>query len=247
MSNVLPYLLSWLQEYGYPVLWLSVFIGAIGIPLPNSLVLLAAGAFAALGDFNFPLLAAVSISAFVLGDSGSYWIGRLWGSRVLNWLEYSGRFRLIKPTTIARSRVYFHRLGGWAIFLSRFFVSVLGGSINILAGAELYPFKRFLIFDLLGETLGAFLPLSLGFIFGASWEAIGDILGSFSFFLLGFLVVIFLGYETFKQIKRLRHAKGVQPRPVPNRDGVLPDFVPAPKSGLANSDAASSSSGNLPL
>ena len=204
MNNMLPYLLTLLQEYGYPILWLSIFIGALGIPLPNTLVLLAAGAFAALGDFNFAALLVVSVTAFVAGDNCSYWIGRRWGSKVLAWLEKSGR--LIKPRTIARSRDYFNRLGGWAIFFSRFLVSVLGGALNLLAGAELYSYRRFLVYDIGGETLGALLPLSLGYIFGASWEAIGNVLGSFSFFLLALLIALAFGFQAFRLFRRMRKA-----------------------------------------
>jgi membrane-associated protein len=243
MNGVLPYLLNWLQEYGYPILWLSVFVGALGVPLPNSLVLLAAGAFAAYGDFNFPLLAVVSISAFVLGDNGSYWIGRLWGSKVLDWLENSHRVQFIKPETVARSRVYFAHLGGWAIFFSRFLVSILGGAINILAGAELYPYRRFLFFDVSGETLGALLPLSLGYIFAASWEAVGDILGSFSFFILAFFVVLFLGYQALKMYRRVHKVKGA--RQVQAIVEVLE--MPPASPGLSGPDKTSPSPSNLPL
>lgn len=202
MNGLLPYLLTLLQEYGYPILWLSIFIGALGIPLPNTLVLLAAGAFAALGNFNFALLVVISISAFVAGDTASYWIGRRWGSKVLRWMEG----RLIKPRTLERSRVYFERLGGWAIFSSRFLVSVLGGAINVLAGAELYPYRRFAIYDLAGETIGALLPLTLGYIFGASWDAVGDVLGSFSLFVVAFVVALVLGFQTWRLFRRMRRA-----------------------------------------
>jgi membrane-associated protein len=201
-NSFLPYLLTLLQEYGYPILWLSIFVGALGIPLPNTLILLAAGAFAALGNFNFAVLLVVAVSAFVAGDNGSYWIGRRWGSRLLAWLEG----RLVKPRTIERSRLYFHRLGGWAIFFSRFLLSALGGEINLLAGAELYPYRRFLVYDIAGETLGALLPLGLGYIFGASWVAVGDMLGSLSFFVFTLLIVLVLAYQTMRLLMRMRRA-----------------------------------------
>ncbi len=50
MISLLPLLLHRLHEYGYPVLWLSVFIAAVGVPLPIGLLLLAVGAFAGYGD-----------------------------------------------------------------------------------------------------------------------------------------------------------------------------------------------------
>ena len=244
MSNLLPYLLTLLQEYGYPILWLSIFIGALGVPLPNSLVLLAAGAFAALGDFNFVILLLVSTSAFVAGDNASYWIGRRWGNKVLLWSEG----RLIKPQTIKRSQVYFDRLGGWAIFSSRFLVSALGGAINLLAGAELYPYRRFVIYDIAGEILGALLPLVLGYVFGASWDAVGDLLGSFSFFIVALLIALALGYQTLRLFRRMRKAAlDKKAIPISRSTHEQPLDVSAVLPGLSASDVPSSPTGDLPL
>ncbi|GAC1568103.1 MAG: hypothetical protein NVS3B14_16220 [Ktedonobacteraceae bacterium] len=205
MSVFLSTLLNNVQQYGYPALWVSIFIAAVGIPLPIALVLLAAGAFAALGEFNLVLLTAISLSASVAGDNIGYMIGRLWGSKGLNWLEHSksGK-RFLKPDSVARSRQYFTRRGGWAVFLSRFLVAALGSIINLLAGTELYPYRNFLLFDIAGEALGALIPLLFGFAFGASWEAVGDIFGRLSLFVLGSLVVIYLF------IRLLRYARSLQ-------------------------------------
>ena len=205
MSVFLSSLLGVLQAYGYPALWVSIFIAAVGLPLPVSLVLLAAGAFAALGDFNIIALALISISASVVGDNLGYLIGRLWGSKVADWLEHSklGR-RFLKPDSVARSRLYFRKRGGWAIFFSRFLVAALGGVINLLAGTELYPYRYFLLFDISGEMLGTLIPLLLGFAFGVSWDAVGDILGTSSLLVLGLLLVIFLF------LRLLRYARRVQ-------------------------------------
>jgi membrane-associated protein len=210
--NVLPFLLNLFQQYGYPILWLIVFVSAVGIPLPTSLILLAAGAFAALGDFNLLLLVVVTVSAFVAGDNTGYWLGRRWGSRLLDWLERTHKIQLVSPARIARSRLYFHQRGGWAVFLSRFLVSALGGVINILAGAELYPYKRFVIYDICGEALGASLPLVLGLIFGASWEAVGAVLGSLSLFFLALLVALFLAWQAIGMFRHLRRDQGWKKR-----------------------------------
>lgn len=201
MSVFLPQLITWLQQYGYIALWLAIFVAAAGVPLPVSFVLLAAGAFSALGDFNIAALALVALSAAVCGDSAGYAIGRLWGSRLLDWLERSPR-RFIAPRHIARGRLYFARRGGWAVFLSRFLFSGLGGVINLLAGADLYPYRRFLLADAGGETLGAAIPLGLGYIFGASWEPVGDLLGDVSLFLLTALVVAILTISLVRTIRR---------------------------------------------
>lgn len=192
MNTILPILITSLQDYGYPVLWLMVFIAAVGAPLPISLVLLAVGAFAALGDFNIVLLILLTVTASACGDSTGYFIGRRWGSKVLKRLEQPRRRRFISPTTLTRSRTSFKRHGAWAIFLSRFLFSALGGVINLIAGAELYPYRRFLLYDIIGQILGAAIPLLLGYIFAVSWETIGELLGAFSGFAFALLCVIVL-------------------------------------------------------
>lgn len=193
------------------MLWLSVFTAAVGVPLPTSLFLLAAGAIAALGDFNIALLIVLTITASTSGDNVGYFIGRSLGSRVLDWLEKPRRRQLISPRTITQSRLYFKRRGGWAIFLSRFLVSALGGVTNLLAGADLYPYRRFLIYDITGQVLGAAIPLLLGYVVGASWEAVGDILGAFSGFVLALAIVIFLVVRLVKMLQGSKEALAANP------------------------------------
>lgn len=209
MPAFLPALLNWLQQYSYPVLWGLIMVAAIGVPLPISLVLLAMGAFAALGDFNIGLLFALALSASVCGDSIGYFIGRLWGSKLLNWLaQPKGQF-FISARTVERSREYFNRQGGWAVFLSRFLFSAFGSVINLLAGTELMPYRHFLLADILGKVLSASIPLALGYIFVASWEAVGDIVGAVSLLALALLVVIFLIWRLAKMAKSLEEKKGI--------------------------------------
>lgn len=205
MSSLLPLLLHWLHEFGYPMLWLTVFIAAVGLPLPTSLLLLAAGAFAGHNDFNIALLIGITITASSCGDNVGYLIGRRWGSRTLRWLEQPGRLHVIPARTITRSRLYFKHRGGWAIFFSRFLFSALGGVMNLLAGADRYPYRHFLLYDVTGETLGGMIPLSLGYTFGACWEAGGNVLGAFS----GFAFMLFLVILLVRRLIRAPlHSKG---------------------------------------
>ena len=179
--------ISALQQYGYPALWLIVFVAAAGAPISGSLLLFAAGAFSALGDLNIFILFPVALSAAVLGDNLGYFIGRRVGMPLLAWLERQKRFRWISPESLARGRVYFSRRAGWAIFITRFLIVVLGGPINLLAGLEQYPYRNFLFWDVSGQILGAIIPLGLGYIFAASWEEVAGLFGAFSGLFLAFL------------------------------------------------------------
>ncbi len=204
MNTLLPIIITWLQFYGYPVLWLCIFIAAIGIPLPISLLLLSTGAFAALGDFNIFLLFITSWSASVCGDNAGYWIGYKVGPGVINWLSKQRRIHFISPKVANRARNYFQSKGTWAIFLSRCLLPALGGIINILAGAEQYPYKRFLIADAAGEALGIFPTLILGFAFGASWDALGDLITNASILILLVLIAVYLAVLLLRTLRRMR-------------------------------------------
>jgi len=239
VTTFLPALLNLVQQYGYPVLWVSMFVAAIGIPLPMGLTLLAMGAFAALGDFSIVLLLVLTFSASVCGDNIGYFIGRRWGSKLLYWLAHPKRQRFISPRIVERSRAYFNRRGGWAVFLTRFLFSALGSITNLLAGTELFPYRHFLFADIPGEALGAAIPLSLGYIYGASWEAIGDIFGAISLLALALLLVIFLIYRLVKMAKVLKATESMPEN----------ELVPVQSSALAKADTTSdtSTSGPLPL
>ncbi len=204
------FFLSALQHYGYPALWAIVFVAAAGAPISGSLLLFAAGAFAAFGDFNMAILFPVALSAAVMGDNLGYFIGRRVGSPLLAWLERQKRFRLISPQALARSRIYFNRRAAWAIFVTRFLIVVLGGAINFLAGVEQYSYRRFLFWDVSGQILGALITLGLGYISAESWEEVASLFGAFSSFLLALLVAIAVVTLLIRKIRQSKRSSIVE-------------------------------------
>ena len=201
-----PFLIGALQHYGYPALWLIVFVAAVGAPISGSLLLFAAGAFAALGDLNIVILFPVALSAAVMGDNLGYFIGRRIGTPLLVWLERQKRFRFISPRTIARGRAYFVRRTAWAIFITRFLIVALGGPINLLAGMEHYPYRDFLFWDVCGQILGAIISLGLGYVFAASWEEVAGLFGALSGLVLALLVAGALCVLLVRKIRQRRRA-----------------------------------------
>ncbi len=221
MSAWLPGLLIWVQVNGYAAVWAALFIAAAGVPLPISLVLLAVGAFSAVGDFNLSLLALVAISGSVAGDQLGYGIGHWWGRRLLLWIGRSPHLDALSTHAIIPAEAYFARYGGWAVFLTRFIVSGLGGTTNLVAGATRYQYRRFLLADISGEALGAIIPLSLGYLFGASWEAVSDVLNAASLFGLAAVTVLILAMSLWRITHRI-------PR---RQDQVPQDQVPCAQPG----------------
>ena len=204
------FFLSALQHYGYLAIWLIVFVAAAGAPISGSLLLFASGAFAALGDLNIFILFPVALSAAVLGDNLGYFIGRFVGIALLAWFGRQKRLRWISPQALAQGRAYFTRRAAWAIFLTRFLIVALGGTINFLAGLDQYPYRTFLFWDVSGQILGAIIPLGLGYIFAASWEEVASLFGAFSSLLLAFLVASVLSVMLIRKIRQHKRANAAK-------------------------------------
>jgi len=201
------FFISALQQYGYLALWLIVFVAAAGAPISGSLLLFAAGAFAAFGELNIVILFPVALSAAVMGDNLTYFIGRRVGIPLLAWLERQKRFRWISPKALESARNYFRRRTSLAIFLTRFLIVALGGAINLLAGLEQYPYPNFLFWDVSGQILGAIISLGLGYIFAESWEEAASLFGAFSGFFLAFLTAVILSLVLVRMIRQRRRAR----------------------------------------
>lgn len=217
------YLVSLLQHYGYPFLWLMVFVAAAGAPISGSLLLFAAGAFAAYGDLNIFILFPLAVSAEVLGDNLTYWIGRRVGLPLLDWLVRQKRFKWISPQAVERARENFKKHTGWTIFLTRFLIVVLGGAINLLSGIEQYPYPNFLFWDISGQILSAIISLGLGFAFAASWEDVAGLFGAFSSLVLAVLAAGILAVFFVRWLRQQQRASASHPSNTANTASAAAD------------------------
>ncbi len=187
-------LLDFLLTYGVTALVPLLLVGAVGVPLPGTLLLLAAGAFAGGGQLALvPLLLGASGATFV-GNGVGYWLGRRGGKGALG--RWGRRFRM-GAAAIERAEGFFGRYGGMSVLFSRFPFSPLSAIVNILAGAAHYPMRSFLLANLAGVSVWTGVYVGLGYIFGASWEMIAAVtsgvtqaltLGLISLLLLFFVV-----------------------------------------------------------
>jgi membrane protein DedA with SNARE-associated domain len=194
MSDLTDTLLTAVLAYGAPALGLVLLIAALGIPLPATLLLLAGGAFVRQGVLDSRLALALGLLGSVLGDSGSYCLGRCGGALVLKRVEGSAAWRQAQAT--------FDRRGALAILLTRFLLTPLALPTNLIAGSSHYAFRRFLALDALGELVWIALYGGLGYLFADQWETLSDLASSLTGALLGLLVLVVGGSLTYRARRR---------------------------------------------
>lgn len=173
--------LGWISVYGAPVVGGILFLGSAGIPLPVTLIVIASGAF-----MRQNLLEPYSTGVWgyvgtVLGDAVLYCLGYF----ATGWMER----RLGNKATWQDARRLFDRRGGIAIFLTRWLLTAAAIPVTLIAGSSGYPFKKFIIYDMLGELTWIGLYGGLGYAFGSQWELVSDFISNFSGFILGALVL----------------------------------------------------------
>lgn len=151
-------LLSFLSDHGVAVLVLVLFGATCALPLPASLLLIAAGALVAEGHLSYPVVVTAGIAAAVLGDHTAYLLGR----HLRGWAERIGTAR-----QRLRAETFVRRWGGWGVFLSRWLVAPLGPVVNYAAGASRLRLARFTPADVAGEIVWVAGYVGLGVTFSA--------------------------------------------------------------------------------
>ncbi len=153
---------AWLATWGYLGIFISVFIGNLGIPVPEETVMLAAGFLAGRFILDLRFVYVVVILSAVTGDCCGYVIGRTGGQRLL--LRLSSRFEFMR-TRYDRLQVFFQTHGSKAVFMARFITGArfMAGP---MAGACGMPFFQFLGWNVLGAIVWCSMVVTVGYLVG---------------------------------------------------------------------------------
>jgi membrane-associated protein len=195
--NLTDQVLAALFVYGLPVLFGAILICTVGVPFPISLLLVVAGSLVEQGEMKLWQVIAVGSFAAILGDQIAYGLARWAGRRVVNRV---GR-KLGAEKKIKQAEDFTQRWGRSGVFLSRWLVTALGPWVNLASGIAAYPWKRFLLWDVLGEVLWVVLYVSIGYVFSNRVQAVRDILGNLTWVILGLIATIILGWQLVRTVR----------------------------------------------
>jgi len=138
-------------DFGAGVVFLSVLVTQLGVPVPAAPVLALAGTMAADGEASYVNLLAAAVVATLLADSLWFTAGRMRGRRLLNALV---RFSLSIDASVRVARNVFERHGAPILTVAKF-VPGLGLVSAPLLGTTAIDMRIFLAWDALGAGLWA--------------------------------------------------------------------------------------------
>jgi len=208
----------------YLVITVVLILTGSGLPIPEEVPIIAAGAFSADGTLNPFVAVACCLFGALVGDCIMYWIGYHFGRGVLR--EHRWWARCVTPQREARIEDMFQRHGLKVFFVARFLVG-LRTPVYLTAGILRVSFKKFLLIDLICATavVGSFFTLTYYFSADiAKWLKDAEVL-------LTIGVVIAVACVAFFLWRRYRRKKSLSPTPKRLEDVLLP---PAKKESRAD-------------
>ncbi|HET6170620.1 MAG TPA: VTT domain-containing protein [Terracidiphilus sp.] len=187
-----------LVTYGYLLLFAWLLIEQIGIPLPATPVLLAAGALTAEHELNFPVALAVALAGSLAADTGWFLIGRRFGHHVLRILCKLS----MEPTVCVRkTQDSFGRRRAVTLMIAKF-VPGLATLAPPVAGENGMGYASFLLFDGIGASLWIGTLLAIGRLFGDALKRDPNLLDWFGRFSGGLLILGIFGFFIARLYRR---------------------------------------------
>ncbi|HWA94231.1 MAG TPA: VTT domain-containing protein [Terracidiphilus sp.] len=192
-----------LLSYGYLLLFLWVMIEQLGIPLPATPILIAAGALTVRGPFTLTAGLLSAVAACLIADTAWFYFGRRFGHLVLRLLCKLS----MEPTICVRqTQNSFSRGRAFTLTIAKF-VPGLATLAPPVAGQNGMNLGFFLLFDGLGSFLWVGSLLIVGRLFGDAFHRdphLLDWVGRFSGVLLIAGVIGFFLFRLYRRQSELK-------------------------------------------
>lgn len=189
--------LAFAADYGVPLLFTVTLLSCLALPVPSSLLMLAAGGFAATGDLSLPAVAMAAFSGAIIGDNLGYWIARGIGDRFSDWLSTRPRRAALRNN----AQGFMARWGGVSVFFSCWLVAPLGPYVNYVSGLTRFSWTRFALWGAAGEVFWVGIYIGMGYLFTDNLTQISALLGNLSGFLVAAVVSVGIGAWLARAIK----------------------------------------------
>lgn len=150
------------------LMFVVLLAGGFGVPFPEDIVLLTAGALSHRGVIRWEAALAVCASGVIAGDLILFSTAKRLGSAAVDRPMFR---RLLTEKRRARITALFAKHGGKVVLFARN-VAGLRAPTFVLAGMDGMPAARFLFWDALGLCVSAPLSFGLGYVFSNQLDEI---------------------------------------------------------------------------
>ncbi|MZQ85369.1 DedA family protein [Paenibacillus sp. 5J-6] len=179
--------LSLLQQFGYAALFFALWLGIVGMPIPDEVIVMTGGAVTA-GTLLHPIPAFIlTYLGVVSGLTLGYLLGRYAGTPILTRLSRKKKMEKY----LRFSETFFEKYGSFAIGIS-YFLPIIRHVMPYVVGVHKMSFKRYVLFSYTTGLVWTLLFFMIGRYVGNHAPEVGTLFYEYGLRLLWLPFVLFV-------------------------------------------------------
>lgn len=188
-------------QYGYFVLLIGLPLDAIALPIPpGNTTLTYTGYLSFKGVLHLWTAMLAAFGGSIIGMTTTYVIGYKIGMPLI---ERYGKWLLLKPEYLARTRKYYEKYGNLLLTVS-FFIPGIRQIIGYFVGIIRIPFRYFAFYAYIGALLWVLVFVGLGYVFGEQWQRAFGLVEEYLRYIFGGLLLVLVVFLVWKGYQRWR-------------------------------------------
>ncbi|WP_242315110.1 DedA family protein [Bacillus cereus group sp. BfR-BA-01355] len=188
-------LLDLIVQYGYPAMFLSLWLGIVGMPIPDEVIVMTGGMVSSLNILHTVPTFILTYLGVVSGLSLGYILGYRIGAPILDRLAKKKKI----GSYIQKSTELIHQHGSYALIIS-YFLPVVRHVVPYLVGINRMNFLRYAMFSYTTGFIWTLGYFTIGYYFGQNIQYIGAIVYKYGLYTLVISGIILL-FLVFKKKK----------------------------------------------
>jgi membrane-associated protein len=178
-------LIALVGQYGYAALFFCLWLGIVGMPIPDEVIVMTGGLVVSLGLLDPIPAFFVTYLGVVTGLTIGYVLGRVMGEPALQWLS---KKRNIEKY-LKKSYDLIDRYGAYSLCISYFF-PIVRHIVPYLVGIGRMSFGRYVLFSYTTGFIWTLIFFTVGKFFGKYIEPIGEAVYTYGIYTLVVLAMV---------------------------------------------------------
>ncbi|MEI7024082.1 DedA family protein [Paenibacillus sp. y28] len=186
-------LLEWIEHAGYAALFFALWLGIVGMPIPDEVIVMTGGAVTTMGLLKPVPAFLVTYLGVVTGLSLGYVLGKFAGAPILD--KIRRKKNMDKYIRISENLI--QKYGNFALSFS-YFLPVVRHVVPYLAGINNMSFWRYACYSYITGFVWTLLFFMLGRFLGSDVPQVGMLIYKYGIYFLWLLSTLAAIYILFK-------------------------------------------------
>lgn len=186
-------LVSYIEQYGYFALFFSLWLGIIGMPLPDEMIVMSGGFMSSLEKMSVLKAFVITYLGAVSGLSLGFILGKVFGHKILNKLVKKN-----KAKYLLKSKKLIDRYGHFALVIS-YFIPIVRHILPYLVGMNDMSFKKYALYYYTAGFVWTSIYFTLGLFFGKHIEHISILATKYGIYFGVFVGIVGCFYYFYRR------------------------------------------------